>query len=89
MEEARQHPVVNQFDAFGIFWCLLVATIGLMNGAWAVNDLKRGSARLSWYASRVDRNEDPFEFWMAVISKMVGVVVSGFMLWFGSSIFAS
>jgi hypothetical protein len=78
---------VSRFDAFGVFWCIGVALIGCVNVAWGINDLKRGSARMSWYGNRVDRGEEPFEFWLAVGSKLAALPFCGFMLWFGSGIF--
>ena len=70
-------------DAFPYFWLALVAAGGIVNAAWAINDLKRGSARFSWYSSRANRDDEPFEFWMAVLGKFAAVPVTGFMFWFG------
>jgi hypothetical protein len=78
---------VTQVDAFLVFWCMLVGLAGITNLAWAINDLKRGSARMHWYGQRVQRREEPFEFWMAVGSKFLAVPVTAFMLWFALSDF--
>jgi len=78
---------MSQFDAFGIFWCSVVLIIGCANLAWAINDLKQGSARMSWYGNRVQKSEEPFELWLAVGSKLLAVPVCLFMLWFGSGVF--
>lgn len=78
---------MNEFDAFGIVWCSLVGLAIVVNVAWAFNDLKRGSARNHWFGARVERAEEPFEFWMAVGGKLIVLPIGAFMLWFGSGIF--
>jgi len=78
---------VSDFDAFNWFWRAMVLAIVGINVAWGRNDLKRGSARLSWYGSRVDRNEEPFEFWLAVLGKFASVPVGIMMLYLSFSAF--
>ena len=80
---------MTHVDSFLIFWCVMVFLVGAVNLAWAVHDLRRGSARPSWYGERVEREEEPFEFWVAVGSKLIAVPVTGFMLWFALSNFGS
>jgi hypothetical protein len=70
-------------DLFPYFWLLGVALIGLINVAWAINDLKLGSARMSWWSSRADRKSEPFEFWLAVGGKFAALPIAAFMFWFG------
>ena len=77
---------MNDAQVFQYFWLAMVGVIGMSSLAWAVNDVRSGSARMHWGGARVRRDEEPFEFWMAVGSKTLGVVVAGFMLWFGSRI---
>jgi hypothetical protein len=77
-------PRPAEADAFIYFWMggvVLMMCIGL---AWGLNDLKKGSARLSWvgFGRRVSRNEEPFEYWIAVGSKFLVLPVGAFMLWF-------
>jgi len=80
---------VNQVSAFLIFWCVMVAIITVVSVAWAINDLKRGSARFGFFGQRVQRAEEPFEFWIAVGSKFVAAPMGVFMIWFALSGFAS
>ena len=44
---------------------------------------KVGSARMSFYSTRVTREEEPFEFWLAVGSKFLAVPVTVFMFTMG------
>ena len=80
-----------QFDAFMIFWCAMVIIMTVVNVAWAINDLKQGSARFGWgwwgQGERVNRDDEPFEFWLAVGSKFAALPVGLFMLWFASGMF--
>jgi hypothetical protein len=80
---------VNQFDAFAVFWCTMVGLIVVVNVAWAVNDLKRGSARMHFwgFGERVSREEEPFEFWIAVGSKLIVLPIGSFMIWFAMDMF--
>ena len=78
---------MNEFDAFGIVWCTGVALAIIVNTAWAINDLKKRSARNHFFGQRVERAEEPFEFWMAVGGKLIVIPIGIFMLWFGSGIF--
>jgi hypothetical protein len=76
---------MKQVDAFLVFWCVLVVVITGVNFAWAINDLNRGSARFGWgwrRSERISREEEPFEFWMAVGSKLIALPVGIFMIWF-------
>ena len=78
-------------DAFMIFWCAMVVLITAVNFAWALNDLNRGSARFGWgwlaRGERVRRDEEPFEFWVAVGSKFLALPVGIFMIWFALTTF--
>jgi hypothetical protein len=80
---------VNSFDAFTLFWCASVALIVVVHVAWAINDLKRGSARLHFwgFGERVSREDEPFEFWIAVGSKLIVLPVGVFMIWFAMDMF--
>jgi hypothetical protein len=78
---------MNNGTAFLIFWCAMVVLMGAVNLAWGLNDLRRGSARLYWHGTRVEREEEPFEFWLAVGAKFLAVPVTAFMLWFAWSNF--
>jgi hypothetical protein len=69
-------------DLFTYFWLSLVTIIGAVSIGWGVNDLRAGSARMSW-GGRVQRSEEPFEFWVAVGGKFLGAVIAGFMFVFG------
>ena len=74
---------MTKFDAFSGFFCAFIALIVLVNIAWAINDLKRGSARFSWWpGDRVMRDEEPFEFWLAVGSKLFMIPFGAFMIAF-------
>jgi hypothetical protein len=76
---------MKQFDAFLVFWCAMVVIITGVNFAWAINDLNRGSARFGWgwrRSERISREEEPFEFWLAVGSKLLALPVGIFMIWF-------
>jgi hypothetical protein len=71
-------------ELFPYFWLGMVMIFGLVSVAWGVNDLRRGSARLGqWSSSRVNRDEEPFEFWLAVLGKFGGGIVASFMFYFG------
>jgi len=83
MEKAWEYAVVNRFDIFPYFWLGVVTLIGTMNVAWAVNDLRVGSARFSWMSTRASREEEPFEFWMAVLGKFAGGIVACVMFYLG------
>jgi hypothetical protein len=77
---------MDRFFAFQYFWLGGVALIGIVNIAWAINDLRTGSARLNLWrgGGRAVRYEEPFEFWLAVGGKLLtGLVVAPFMFWFG------
>ena len=80
-----------RFDAFGIFWTGGVIVMMVVSLLWGINDLKRGSARLNFwgFGERVSRDDEPFEFWLAVGSKFMALPVGAFMLWFASGIFWS
>jgi hypothetical protein len=73
---------VNDLDFFIWFWRAGIAVFIAVNLAWGINDLQRGSARMSWYGSRVERSEEPFEFWLTVLGKFVALPIGGMMLWF-------
>ena len=68
-----------------VFWIFGVVLTGVVNFAWAINDLRTGSARMFWYGARINRTDEPFEFWLAVGSKFMAVPVCGAMLWFAYS----
>jgi hypothetical protein len=80
---------MDSFDAFGLFWSGGVLLMMVVSTAWAINDLKSGSARMNWmgFGDRVHRYEEPFEFWLAVGSKFLVLPVGAFMLWFASDIY--
>jgi hypothetical protein len=68
----------------------MVVLITVVNFAWAINDLNRGSARFGWgwrRSERINREDEPFEFWLAVGSKLVAVPVGIFMVWFALGTF--
>ena len=78
---------MKNFDIFPYFWLALVTLTGAGNVAWAINDLRVGSARMSWMSSRADHSAEPFEFWMAVGGKFVGGIVACFMFYMGLDMF--
>tara|TARA_Y100000991_G_scaffold211069_1_gene193129 strand:- start:285 stop:533 length:249 start_codon:yes stop_codon:yes gene_type:complete len=80
---------MDSFNAFGLFWSGGVLLMMAVSTAWAINDVKKGSARLNmWgFGNRVARDEEPFEFWLAVGSKFLMLPVGCFMLWFASDMF--
>ena len=76
---------MKQADTFLVFWCGMVVIITGVNFAWAINDLNRGSARFGWgwrKSERISREEEPFDFWVAVGSKLLALPVGIFMIWF-------
>ena len=83
---------MKHVDPFIIFWCTMVLGIVVVNFAWAINDLNRGSARFGWswwrQGDRINREEEPFEFWLAVGSKFAALPVGIFMIWFALSSFS-
>ncbi len=79
---------MNNVGAFLIFWCSLVALFGIVHFAWGIHDLRRGSSRMGWYRDRVKRDEEPFEFWVAVGSKLLAAPVAVFMIWLALSSFS-
>jgi hypothetical protein len=48
---------MDSFDAFGLFWSGGVLLMMVVSTAWAINDLKSGSARMNWmgFGDRVHR----------------------------------
>ncbi|HEY0327018.1 MAG TPA: hypothetical protein VGC46_13715 [Allosphingosinicella sp.] len=74
---------MNSFDAFAYFWLGGVAFIGMLCLAKAVRDLRAGEARWRLMGDKITRADDPFYYWLSVISDLFGVVVTGFMFWFG------
>ena len=81
---------MDEFHAFGYFWLGMVTLIIGVNVAWALNDLKVGSARMGWMSARVRRDEEPFEFWLAVGGKLVGALLVGpFFIWHGLQMFGT
>ena len=71
-------------DLFPFVWLTMVTIFGIVSVAWGINDLRSGSARLGqWSAARVRRDEEPFEFWLAVFGKLGGGLVACFMFYFG------
>jgi hypothetical protein len=82
---------MKHIDPFIDFWCTMVAIITVVNFAWAINDLNRGSTRFGWggrRSDRISREEEPFEFWVAVGSKLIALPVGIFMIWFALSNFS-
>ena len=77
---------MDSADAFAWFWSGGVVIMMLVSTAWAINDLKVGSVRMNlwWSGGRVSREVEPFEFWLAVGSKLLVLPVGAFMLWFAS-----
>ena len=75
------HPPLPDTIAFPV--SAFIALMIVVCLAWGINDLKRGSARSNWFGfgARVTRADDPFEFWIAVGSKFLGVPVGLFVLW--------
>lgn len=67
----------------GVFVMTVVSVL------WGINDLRRGSARFNFwgFGERVSREDEPFEYWLAVGSKLAPLPVGIFMLWFGSGMF--
>lgn len=79
---------MDRGSAFAVVWTGLLLLMMVVSVAWAVNDLRTGSARLNMmFGSRVRRDEEPFEFWLAVGSKLLILPVGAFMLWFASDMF--
>ena len=81
---------MKQVDPFIIFWCAMVVVITVVNFLWAINDLNRGSARFGWgwrRSDRINREDEPFEFWLAVGSKFAALPVGIFMIWFALTTF--
>ena len=81
---------MKQADTFIIFWCTMAVLITAVNFAWAINDLNRGWARFGWgwrRSERISRDEEPFEFWIAVGSKLIALPVGIFMIWFALTTF--
>ena len=71
-------------ELFPYFWLGMVMLFGLISVAWGINDIQKGSARLGqWSSSRVKRDEEPFEFWLAVVGKFAGGIFACFMFYFG------
>jgi len=87
--DQSQQAFDTRFNAFGIFWTGTVVVIMVISLLWAVNDLKRGSARLNFwgFGERVSREDEPFEYWLAVGSKLAALPVGAFMLWFAAGMF--
>ena len=83
---------MKHVEPFMIFWCAMVVVITVVNFAWAINDLNRGSARFGWgwrRSERINRKDEPFEFWLAVGSKLAALPIGIFMIWFALSAFQS
>lgn len=76
---------MTRVSVFLIVWCAMVALIAAVSVAWAINDLKKGSARFGVFGQRVERAEEPFEFWLAVGGKLLAAPIAVFMLWFALS----
>lgn len=74
---------MKNFDIFPYFWLAMVALIGIGNVTWAINDLRVGSARMSWISSRAERSQELFEFWMAVIGKFAAGIFTAVMFYMG------
>ena len=70
-------------DIFPYFWLALVAFMAGFQLVWVIRDLKAGNTKLSWMSARLTREDDPFEFRMAIVMKFVGIVVACFMFAFG------
>jgi len=87
--DPAQQAFQTRFDAFAIFWIGGVLLFTVVSVLWAINDLKRGSARLHFwgFGERVSREDEPFEFWVAVGSKLLALPIGIFMIWFASNMF--
>jgi hypothetical protein len=77
----------SRFDAFGIFWLGGVSVFGIASLVWGIYELRRGQARWGWMGAKYTREEEPFYYWMAVLSRFGGFVVACFMFWFGLGMF--
>ena len=71
-------------DAFMIFWLTGVTVMGLVSLAFGIHALRSGYARWGMRGDRIARDEEPFYYWMLVFGRFAGVLVAGFMFWFGS-----
>ncbi len=71
-------------DAFMVFWLTMVTIIGLVSLAFGIQALRSGYTRWGMRGDRVYRAEEPFYFWMLVVGRFGGVIVAGFMFWFGT-----
>jgi len=78
----------TRFDAFTYFWLGAVSVFGALSLVWGIYELRRGEARWGWTGARYTREEEPFYYWMAVLSRFGGFVVACFMFWFGLDMFA-
>jgi hypothetical protein len=79
---------MEHFDIFPYVWLTGVVVMGATSLACAVNDMKVGSARMGyWRGARVKRNEEPFEFWVAVGSKFFASIMACFMFYMGLDMF--
>ena len=76
---------MTKVSVFLFVWCTMVALMAIVSFAWAINDLKKGSARFGFFGQRVERAEEPFEFWLAVGCKFLAAPMAVFMLWFALS----
>lgn len=64
-----------------------MSVFGLVSLVWGIYELRRGTARWGWSGAQYSREEEPFYFWMATLSRLGGFVVACFMFWFGLGIF--
>ena len=89
--DPAQQAFQTRFDAFGVLWTGGVLLFMIVSVVWAINDLKRGSARLNFwgFGERVSREDEPFEFWIAVGSKLLALPIGVFMIWSACDIFWS
>ena len=72
-------------NEFGWWWASAIIVGIALSTAWGLNDLRLGKARFNMFGlgERVSREDEPFEFWMAVGSKLIVLPVGAFALWRG------
>ncbi|MCP5386721.1 MAG: hypothetical protein H6916_07870 [Novosphingobium sp.] len=74
---------MERVNAFMIFWLGGVSVMGLVSLAFGIRELRSGYARWGWQGNKIERAEEPFYYWMIVTGRFAGVIVTGFMFWFG------
>ena len=72
-----------RIDAFAVFWLTGVAAMGVASLAFGIREFKSGYARWGLSGEKIARSDEPFYYWMIVGGRFFGVIVAGFMFWFG------